>query len=140
MMQGRWRTITPLGQTAQFINNNQVIGISPDQLAALNAGATLWQPTKATGAGSFIAHSWAIEDGSFLRFNNVTIGYTLPLKGVSNGRRIRFYVTGNNIAIITNYSGYDPEVSVRNNPLTPGLDYSAYPKSRTLIFGVNATF
>ena len=51
-----------------------------------------------------------------------------------------FYVTGNNLAIITNYSGYDPEVSVRANGLTPGLDYSAYPKSRTFLFGLNATF
>ncbi len=51
----------------------------------------------------------------------------------------RFYLTANNLAIITNYSGYDPEVSVRDsNPLTPGLDYSAYPKSRSFIFGVNA--
>jgi len=50
------------------------------------------------------------------------------------------YFTANNLAIITNYSGYDPEVSVRSNPLTPGLDYSAYPKSRSFIFGINATF
>ena len=54
--------------------------------------------------------------------------------------KLRFYVTGNNLAIITNYTGYDPEVSVRSSPLTPGLDYSAYPKSRSFIFGVNATF
>jgi TonB-dependent starch-binding outer membrane protein SusC len=53
---------------------------------------------------------------------------------------LRFYATANNLAIITNYSGYDPEVSVNSNPLTYGLDYSAYPKSRSFIFGVNATF
>ena len=54
--------------------------------------------------------------------------------------KLRFYFTGNNLATITKYSGYDPEVSVRSNPLTPALDYSAYPKSRTYIFGVNASF
>ena len=54
--------------------------------------------------------------------------------------KIRLYFTASNLAIITNYSGYDPEVSVRSNPLTPGLDYSAYPKSRSFIFGINATF
>ncbi len=54
--------------------------------------------------------------------------------------KLRFYVTANNLAVITNYSGYDPEVSVRKSPLTPGLDYSAYPKSRSFIFGVNASF
>ena len=54
--------------------------------------------------------------------------------------KLSFYFTGNNLAIFTKYTGYDPEVSVRNNPLTPGLDYSAYPKSRSFIFGVNASF
>jgi hypothetical protein len=53
---------------------------------------------------------------------------------------LRFYFTANNLYTFTNYSGYDPEVSVRSNPLTPGLDYSAYPKSRTFIFGINAAF
>ncbi|MBC7589244.1 MAG: hypothetical protein H7178_12890, partial [Chitinophagaceae bacterium] len=54
--------------------------------------------------------------------------------------RLRFYGTGNNLAVITGYSGYDPEVSVRKSALTPGLDYSAYPKSRSFIFGVNVIF
>jgi hypothetical protein len=54
--------------------------------------------------------------------------------------KLRFYFTANNLAVLSSYSGYDPEVSVRNSPLTPGLDYSAYPKSRSFIFGVNATF
>ena len=54
--------------------------------------------------------------------------------------KLRFYFTANNFAIITSYSGYDPEVSVRNDARTPNLDYSAYPKSRSFIFGVNATF
>ncbi len=51
---------------------------------------------------------------------------------------MRFYATANNLAIFTNYTGYDPEVNTRRNtPLTPGVDYSAYPRSRALIFGVN---
>ncbi len=141
IMENRWRVITPTGQTAQWVDgSNNVHGIPPDQLAALNANATIWQPLK--GAGAFFPHSWAIEDGSFLRINNVTIGYTLPVKTVARlgMSKLRFYATGNNLALFTNYSGYDPEVSVRNNGLTPGLDYSAYPKSRIFIFGVNATF
>lgn len=143
IMEGRWKVVTATGQTAQFINgSNQIIGIAPDQLRALNANATIWQPARGTGAAAFIPHSWAIEDGSFLRINNLTIGYTLPVKNLAGIKmsRLRFYFTGNNLAIITNYTGYDPEVSVRNNPLTPGLDYSAYPKSRSFIFGVNASF
>jgi hypothetical protein len=123
-------------------------GASPDVLAKVNAGATIWMPggfntnggVFGSGGGNFSYYpsSWAIEDGSFLRLNNVTIGYTFrPHKIVS---RLRLYVTGNNLAIWTNYTGYDPEVSVASSGLTPGLDYSAYPKSRLYLFGVQATF
>lgn len=141
IMSGRWKTVTATGQTAQYVNSSsQVVGIAPDQLAALNANATIWQPLKS--AGAFYPSSWAIEDGSFLRINNITIGYTLPVKSTGAIRisRLRFYLTANNLAVLTSYSGYDPEVSVRTSPLTQGLDYSAYPKSRSFIFGVNATF
>lgn len=141
IMESRWRVVTASGQTAQWVNSsNQVVGIPPDQLAALNANATIWQPLKS--AGAFYPSSWAIEDGSFLRINNLTIGYSVPVKNLIRRKmsKLRFYVTANNLAVITGYSGYDPEVSVRNNGLTPGLDYSAYPKSRTFIFGINASF
>lgn len=140
IMSGRWKVITPTGETAQWVAGNTVYGIAPDQLAALNANATIWQPIR--GAGAFYPHSWAIEDGSFLRFNNMTIGYTFPARKLVGTKlsKLRLYFTANNFAIITNYSGYDPEVSVRSNPLTPGLDYSAYPKSRSFIFGINASF
>jgi hypothetical protein len=94
------------------------------------------------GNFSYYPSSWAIEDGSFLRLNNVTIGYSLNSPSLKKYHisKLRFYVTGNNLAIITNYTGYDPEVSVSSNGLTPGLDYSAYPKSRLYLFGVQATF
>lgn len=141
IMQNRWKVVTADGTTAQWVNGSgQVVGIAPDQLAALNANATIWQPLKS--AGAFYPHSWAIEDGSFLRINNVTIGYSLPVRKLAGMKmsKLRFYFTGNNLALFTKYTGYDPEVSVRNSPLTQGLDYSAYPKSRTFIFGVNATF
>ena len=140
IMNDRWRVITPDGQTAQWVNNNRVYGIAPDQLSALNQNAKLWTPLK--GAGAFYPHSWAIEDGSFLRINNVTIGYSLPVLSMTklHMSKLRFYVTMNNLHVFTKYSGYDPEVSVRSSQLTPNLDYSAYPKSRSFIFGINATF
>jgi hypothetical protein len=141
IMKGRWKVVTRDGQTAQWVNSsNQAVGLNPDQLNLLNADATIWQPLK--GAGAFYPHSWAIEDGSFLRINNLTVGYSLPIKSISglHMSRLRFYFTANNLAVFTKYTGYDPEVNVRNNPLTPGLDYSAYPKSRTFLFGINASF
>lgn len=141
VMQGRWMVITPDGRTAQWVTSSgAVMGLPPDQLAALNANANIWQPIRSGGA--FYPHSWAIEDGSFLRLNNITIGYKIPAAKLRNLHmsQLRLYVTANNLAVLTGYTGYDPEVSVRNSPLTPGLDYSAYPKSRTFIFGVNASF
>lgn len=124
----RWRTVNAQGQVVT----------DPAELAKLNANAKLWIPS--TSSTSFILHSWAIEDGSFVRINNVTLGYNLPqslLKraGFKTGR---IFVTANNLAVLTNYSGYDPEVSTRRGtPETPGVDYSAYPRSRTYVFGVN---
>ncbi|MGB4844810.1 MAG: TonB-dependent receptor [Ferruginibacter sp.] len=140
IMQGRWKIVDAPGQTTQWITGGTAYGVSPDQIAAINSGASIWQPIKTSGA--FYPHSWAIEDGSFLRINNVTVGYSLPTKSISRLRmsQLRFYFTANNLAVITNYSGYDPEVSVRSSGLTPGLDYSAYPKSRSFVFGVNASF
>jgi TonB-linked SusC/RagA family outer membrane protein len=140
IMKDRWKVVTEDGRTAQWVSGNNVLGIAPNELAALNANAKIWQPLR--GAGAFYPHSWAIEDGSFLRINNLTVGYSIPTAGLGRLKMsmLRFYFTANNLYTFTNYSGYDPEVSVRSNPLTPGLDYSAYPKSRTFIFGINAAF
>jgi len=108
-------------------------------LTSMNASATMW----AAPTGQYAVTSWAIEDGSFLRLNNLTIGYTLPVKLTKKFyiQKLRFYATGSNLFVLTNYSGYDPEVDTRRaTPATPGVDYSAYPKSRSYNFGVNITF
>lgn len=108
-------------------------------LKEMNEGATMWSPLM----WSPVFHSWAVEDGSFLRLSNLTIGYTLPNKltrkiGIS---KLRLYATGNNLFVWTKYSGFDPEVDTRTStPLTPGVDYSAYPKARSFTFGTNITF
>ncbi len=90
-----------------------------------------------------VLHSWAVEDGSFLRLNNITLGYTLPESLLDRFfvDKLRFYVTGYNLWTLTDYSGYDPEVDTRRStPLTPGVDYSAYPRSKSVVAGVNLTF
>jgi TonB-linked SusC/RagA family outer membrane protein len=128
IMNGRFRRINDQGQVVT----------DPTALAKLNANATIWTPS--TSSNSFLLHSWAVEDGSFIRINNITLGYSLPASLIKRIKleKARVYFTANNVYVITNYSGYDPEVSARRgNPVTPGVDYSAYPRSRSFIFGVN---
>ena len=88
-------------------------------------------------------YSRFVENGSFLRLKNVTLGYTLPKKWTQKAyiKRMRVYATGQNLFCISGYSGYDPEVSTAgNNPMTPGLDWGAYPKSRVFTFGIDLQF
>jgi TonB-linked SusC/RagA family outer membrane protein len=112
---------------------------NPQRLMDLNQNASIWSPLMTVTP----LHSWAIEDGSFLRLNTITLGYTIP-KSILNRAHIgsvRVYVTAYNLHTWTNYSGFDPEVDARRSPpVTPGVDYSAYPKSRSFVGGINVTF
>jgi TonB-linked SusC/RagA family outer membrane protein len=111
----------------------------PTLLNTMNANVDIW----AAPTGRYAITSWAIEDGSFLRLNNVTLGYTLPSRLTKKFyvQKLRLYATGYNLICWTKYSGYDPEVDTRRTtPATPGVDYSAYPKSRSYNIGVNITF
>ena len=103
-----------------------------------NAGRTLWNPTDVT---TNLTQSYFIEDGSFLRCNDITIGYTIPSKIIKKIglTKARFYVSATNLFIITDYSGYDPEVDIQTG-LTCGMDYNRYPRSRSFVFGTNITF
>lgn len=111
----------------------------PDELAELNKNKSYWQASMSRTP----LHSWAIEDGSFLRLNNLTVGYSLPKKVLTKLKieQFRFYLTAYNLWLWTKYTGYDPEVdAVRSTPLTPGIDYNAYPRSRNFNIGLNLTF
>ena len=103
-----------------------------------NEGRTLWNPTDVTKK---ITHSYFIEDGSFLRCNDITIGYTLPKKVIQKAgiSKARFYVSASNLFIITGYSGYDPEVDIQTG-LMPSMDLNRYPRNRAFVFGTNITF
>ena len=86
--------------------------------------------------------SRVIEDASFLRLKTLTLGYTIPTKVLKNWKiaSARVYVAGQNLWTLSGYSGYDPEVSIRSGALTPGLDYSAYPRAYAVNFGVTLGF
>lgn len=112
--------------------------------------ADRWSPTNASNKvpsqdGYIVndVYSRFIEDGSFLRLKNITLGYTLPHKWTRkfHASKLRIYATGQNLFCISGYSGYDPEVnSASSNPMTPGLDWGAYPKSRVFTFGIDLQF
>jgi hypothetical protein len=110
-----------------------------ETMAAVNAGKTMWNPM----ISNAVFTDWAVEDASFLRLQSATVGYTLP-ENISEKvylKKARVYVTGTNLFCLTKYSGYDPEVDTRRKtPLTPGVDYSAYPKSIGFVAGINLTF
>ena len=117
---------------------NYWIDNTVDVYRAANEGVTLWNPTDVVNK---VTHSYFIEDGSFLRCQDITVGYTFPSKltkkwGMS---KLRLYASASNLFIITGYSGYDPEVDVQTG-LTCGMDYNRYPRSRSFVFGTNITF
>lgn len=121
------------------LREDGTISNDPAELEAMNANTTLWSPNMTR----YVFSDWAVEDGTFLRLGTLTVGYNLPLALVKKARlqNLRFYATGYNLFCLTNYSGFDPEVSTRRKtPLTPGVDYSAYPRSRMVVLGLNLNF
>lgn len=113
----------------------------PETLSAVNAGKTVAIITDQQ-QGDYFVHSWAVEDASFLRLSNLTLGYTFPRLMVQKMglSKLRLYFTGSNLFVWTPYTGFDPEVSTRGNNLTPGVDFGAYPRNRSFVFGMNLTF
>jgi hypothetical protein len=84
-----------------------------------------------------------IEDGSFVKLKNISIGYTLPTSLLSKYSisKIRVYVSAQNLFFITNYTGLDPEIGIQNaNATQNGVDNGAYPSSKFFTFGLNVTF
>ena len=115
----------------------------------LSEVADRWTPTNAStqvnsvfGYIKYDVNSRFIEDGSYLRLKNITLGYTLPESFTRRFHvsKLRLYATAQNLFCLTSYSGYDPEVNTLASPLTPGFDWGAYPKSQTYTFGVELQF
>lgn len=112
--------------------------------------ADRWTPTnpsntiaKATNSTSIVTDDRFIEDASFLRAKNITLGYTIPVRQITNDAKLRLFVTLQNIFTWTPYSGYDPE-SNRNgvdesSGLYQGVDFGTYPSSKSVLLGFNIT-
>lgn len=126
------------------IVDGQLVNLTtPEQLDAVNANASYPLAVNENGVTS----SFGIEDGSYLRLNTLTLGYTFPKPwmkkiGVSN---LRIYGSVYNLFTITGYSGLDPEVSANTEQNhskypTTGLDWGTYPRARSFVVGVNLNF
>lgn len=135
-----------------ILNANRLVFENPSSKQNTNMFASYinrWTPEnptsnmpRARAQGSSEYSSLYVENGSYLKLKNISLGYNFDAKllkplHISNAR---VYVSAENIATITGYSGSDPEVSTRNSPLTPGFDWSAYPRSLNVSFGLNVTF
>lgn len=125
------------GNTNARLNQNQ-FGSYIDRWSPENPHSRNF---RAQGQGPYAYSSRVVEDGSFLRLKTVSLGYNLPgaLLRKAKIRSMRCYVSAQNLYTISGYSGTDPEVSTRHSALTPGFDYSAYPRAFTIIGGINIT-
>lgn len=136
------------GQFGQYIYNNTAN-------AFFTAGSinnarnvtrnVLWSGE--AGAAEAAVSTRFLEKGDFVRMQNFTIGYNVPVKNIKGIKNLRLFLTGQNVFLITSYSGLDPEVSSSpdNGALlsglpTAGIDYTAYPRPRTFTLGLNLSF
>jgi len=113
---------------------------------ALNNGSNVtedvFNSNEATGNSNAYSSRF-VENGSFLRLANVTLGYTFNTKSIGWISNARVYVTGNNLLLFTKYTGFDPEVNIdasQNGVPSIGMDFTSYPKARTFTLGISLQF
>ena len=109
----------------------------------VNFGGNVSQRVASAGMIPPGASSFFLESGDFLRLNNLNLGFNVPVDKVDWLSQARIYVSGQNLFVITDYTGYDPEVntpSALGGNLSYGIDFANYPRARTILFGVNLGF
>ena len=134
----RWAYTADFGSHDDYTTTNKTVLDQTTDYIAMNANKSLWNPADVV---TNTINSYFVEDGSFLRCQDITVGYTFPKKIINKIylSKLRAYFSAGNLFMITGYSGYDPEVDVQSG-LTPSMDINRYPRSRTFSFGINATF
>ena len=97
--------------------------------------------TRTTGNNNQVSTRW-VEDGSYFRIRNITLGYNIPrtLTQRAKIQSVRVYAGVQNALTLSKYLGYNPEVSGYEGPLTGGVDYGSYPLARTYTIGLNLGF
>ncbi|MGB5927699.1 MAG: SusC/RagA family TonB-linked outer membrane protein, partial [Cyclobacteriaceae bacterium] len=136
------------GQFGHYIYNNTANAFF--SIGSLGSGRNITREAldEAIASGESIANTpdastRYLEKGDFLRMQNLNFGYNAPLGDGSFIQNLRVFVSGQNLFVITDYSGLDPEINTDKNlddiP-SAGIDYTAYPRARTYTMGINATF
>lgn len=123
----------------EIYNNTRAEIVQPDRIPGTNTTSEAIKYAN-SNANEYRSSRW-LEDGSFLRLDNMTVGYNL--KNIGKLKNLRLFVTGQNLFVITNYKGYDPEVNTTAGTSAAksiGIDYTNYPKARTILGGVTVNF
>ncbi|MGY8908825.1 MAG: SusC/RagA family TonB-linked outer membrane protein, partial [Flavobacteriales bacterium] len=108
-----------------------------------NTNTDIPRPIQSDSNTNLLISNRYIEDGSYVRIQNLTFGYSLPQNVLDKLKmsRLRVYGSAQNLYTFTNYSGYDPEIgSFNQSPLLSGIDNGRYPSPRTFSFGINLEF
>jgi TonB-linked SusC/RagA family outer membrane protein len=130
-----------------YNGKKQSVGTDPRDNIETKIANGRWTPNNPSNTipraslGTLPNSTYFLEKGDFLRINNVTIGYTLGDAMLSRYHisKLRIYATAQNLATITGYSGFSPEIP-GDNPLNGGIEINAYPTTRTFAFGINLSF
>ncbi|MHC0441232.1 SusC/RagA family TonB-linked outer membrane protein [Flavobacterium sp. 3-210] len=130
------------GTTNASLYDNQLVD-AMDYYSSTNTASNNPRPIADSANNNLLISDRYVEDGSYLRIQNVTLGYSLPQDVLSKYKisRLRLYGSAQNLYTFTNYSGYDPEIgSFNQNVLLSGIDNGRYPVARTFLVGLNLEF
>ena len=132
------------GQFGHYIYSNTANALFT--AGSLANGRNVTRDVVGNGEGSLNAPDVStrfLEKGDFIRLQNLSLGYTVNTDNSESIKTLRFFVTGQNLFVITDYSGQDPEVSISkpiNGVPSIGIDYTTYPRATTFTFGANVGF
>ena len=145
---GNWDVATYFaGQFGFSVYNNTANGLftSGSITNSRNVTTNLLTSGDAPGASADVSTRF-LEKGDFVRLQNASVGYNVPLSGEGALKSLRLSLTGQNLFLITDYSGLDPEVTVNTGTIglsalpSRSIDWTSFPNPRTVTFGINASF
>lgn len=133
---------------SRYINNaegnfNNRVDVLDRWISSTESGnGTVYRANRVATGNNGKTSDWHVEDGSFVRLQNISLGYNLPKKIVEKLKidRLRVSLAGQNLFTISDYSGYNPEVNGRSSNIAPGEDYGTYPLAKTISLGLNVSF